>query len=52
MCLELGEKLRHHGAEYISAIATPDEVRLADPLAKTKSGQIRRHLLKEVASNG
>lgn len=52
MCLELGETLRHHLAEHISAIGKPDEVRLADALPKTRSGQIRRHLLKEAASNG
>ncbi|HEY0009809.1 MAG TPA: acetate--CoA ligase [Tepidisphaeraceae bacterium] len=34
----------------IGAIATPDQIRFADSLPKTRSGKIMRRLLKEVAS--
>jgi acetyl-CoA synthetase len=34
----------------IGALATPDQIRFADALPKTRSGKIMRRLLKEVAS--
>ena len=40
MCLELGETLRHHGAEHISAIATPDEVRLETHYRRQRAARL------------
>jgi len=34
----------------IGPVATPDEIRFAEALPKTRSGKIMRRLLKEIAS--
>src|SRR6476469_9985322 len=46
----LKAELREHVGAHIGAIAKPDEIRFAEALPKTRSGQIMRRLLKEVAS--
>jgi acetyl-CoA synthetase len=46
----LKQELRDHVGKHIGAIAKPDEVRFAEALPKTRSGKIKRRLLKEIAS--
>jgi len=47
---ELREELRKHVRTIIGPVATPDEIRFAEALPKTRSGKIMRRLLKEIAS--
>ncbi len=47
---ELREELRKHVRTAIGPVATPDDIRFAEALPKTRSGKIMRRLLKEVAS--
>ncbi len=47
---ELGEELKKHVRKVIGPVATPDEVRFAAALPKTRSGKIMRRLLKQVAA--
>jgi acetyl-CoA synthetase len=47
---ELGEELKKHVRKMIGPVATPDEVRFAGMLPKTRSGKIMRRLLKQVAA--
>ena len=47
---ELREELRKHVRIVIGPVATPDEIRFAESLPKTRSGKIMRRLLKEIAS--
>jgi acetyl-CoA synthetase len=42
--------LKKHVRTVIGPVATPDEIRFAEALPKTRSGKIMRRLLKEVAS--
>ncbi len=46
----LREELKKHVRTVIGPVATPDEIRFADSLPKTRSGKIMRRLLKEIAS--
>ncbi len=47
---ELREALRKHVRTVIGPVATPDDIRFAESLPKTRSGKIMRRLLKEIAS--
>ncbi len=47
---ELAAELKKHVRHAIGPVATPDEIRFAEALPKTRSGKIMRRLLKEVAS--
>ncbi len=47
---ELGEELKKHVRKVIGPVATPDEVRFAAALPKTRSGKIMRRLLKQIAA--
>ncbi len=47
---ELAEALKKHVRTVIGPVATPDEIRFADALPKTRSGKIMRRLLKQVAA--
>jgi len=47
---ELAAELKKHVRMAIGPVATPDDIRFADALPKTRSGKIMRRLLKEVAS--
>ncbi len=47
---ETKAELRAHVGKDIGKFATPDEVRFADALPKTRSGKIMRRLLKDVAA--
>ena len=49
---ELREKLRQHVDLAIGTIAKPDDIRFVEALPKTRSGEIMRRLLKEVAAGG
>ena len=49
---ELKDVLRAHVAKEIGALAKPDDIRFTDALPKTRSGQIMRRLLRELASSG
>ena len=46
----LRDALKKHVRTVIGPVATPDEVRFAEALPKTRSGKIMRRLLKEIAS--
>lgn len=46
----LRDELRKHVRTVIGPVATPDEIRFADALPKTRSGKIMRRLLKDIAS--
>jgi acetyl-CoA synthetase len=46
---ELRAKLKKHVREVIGPVATPDEIRFAEVLPKTRSGKIMRRLLKQIA---
>lgn len=48
----LRDELKRHVRQVIGPVATPDEIRFAEALPKTRSGKIMRRLLKEVASGG
>jgi acetyl-CoA synthetase len=47
---DLGEELKKHVRKVIGPVATPDEVRFAAALPKTRSGKIMRRLLKQIAA--
>jgi len=47
---ELADELKKHVRTVIGPVATPDEVRFAAALPKTRSGKIMRRLLKQVAA--
>jgi acetyl-CoA synthetase len=47
---ELSEELKKHVRKVIGPVATPDEVRFAAALPKTRSGKIMRRLLKQIAA--
>ena len=47
---ELADELKRHVRKVIGPVATPDEVRFAAALPKTRSGKIMRRLLKQIAS--
>jgi acetyl-CoA synthetase len=47
---ELAEVLKKHVRTVIGPVATPDDVRFAESLPKTRSGKIMRRLLKQIAS--
>jgi acetyl-CoA synthetase len=48
--LELRAELKRHVRKMIGPVATPDDVRFAEALPKTRSGKIMRRLLKQIAS--
>lgn len=47
---ELADELKKHVRKVIGPVATPDEVRFAAALPKTRSGKIMRRLLKQIAA--
>ena len=47
---DLAEELKKHVRKVIGPVATPDEVRFAAALPKTRSGKIMRRLLKQIAA--
>ena len=47
---KLLQALKQHVRTKIGPVATPDEIRFAEALPKTRSGKIMRRLLKEIAS--
>jgi acetyl-CoA synthetase len=47
---ELRDELKRHVRHVIGPVATPDDIRFAEALPKTRSGKIMRRLLKQVAS--
>ncbi len=47
---ELKEELKQHVRKQIGAIATPDEIRFAAAVPKTRSGKIMRRLLRDIAA--
>ncbi|MEK0446110.1 MAG: acetate--CoA ligase [Verrucomicrobiota bacterium] len=47
---QLRDDLRKHVRHVIGPVATPDDIRFADALPKTRSGKIMRRLLKQIAS--
>jgi acetyl-CoA synthetase len=47
---ELEDELKKHVRKVIGPVATPDEIRFAAALPKTRSGKIMRRLLKQIAS--
>jgi acetyl-CoA synthetase len=47
---ELAAALKKHVRTMIGPVATPDDVRFAEALPKTRSGKIMRRLLKQIAS--
>ena len=46
---ELADELKKHVRKVIGPVATPDEVRFAVALPKTRSGKIMRRLLRSLA---
>ncbi|MCH8828039.1 MAG: acetate--CoA ligase [Planctomycetes bacterium] len=46
----LKDELKQHVRKEIGAIATPDQIRFADSLPKTRSGKIMRRLLRDIAA--
>jgi len=46
----LRDELRRHVRTVIGPVATPDDIRFAEALPKTRSGKIMRRLLKQIAS--
>jgi acetyl-CoA synthetase len=46
----LKEELKQHVRKQIGALATPDEIRFAAAVPKTRSGKIMRRLLRDIAS--
>ena len=49
---QLRDDLKKHVRHVIGPVATPDDIRFAEALPKTRSGKIMRRLLKQVASGG
>jgi acetyl-CoA synthetase len=49
---ELAAELKKHVRTVIGPVATPDDIRFADKLPKTRSGKIVRRVLKEIAAGG
>jgi acetyl-CoA synthetase len=47
---ELGAALKKHVRTVIGPVATPDEIRFAEALPKTRSGKIMRRVLKDIAA--
>jgi acetyl-CoA synthetase len=47
---QIRDDLKKHVRHVIGPVATPDEIRFAEALPKTRSGKIMRRLLKQVAS--
>ena len=47
---DLSDELKKHVRKVIGPVATPDEVRFAAALPKTRSGKIMRRLLKQIAA--
>ena len=47
---ELQTELKQHVREQIGAIATPDQIRFAAAVPKTRSGKIMRRLLRDIAA--
>jgi acetyl-CoA synthetase len=47
---ELADALKKHVRQVIGPVATPDEIRFAGSLPKTRSGKIMRRLLKQIAA--
>ncbi|MCG6155767.1 acetate--CoA ligase [Rubinisphaera margarita] len=47
---ELKKELTQHVRKQIGAIATPDQIRFAAALPKTRSGKIMRRLLRDIAA--
>ncbi len=47
---DLANDLKSHVRKVIGPVATPDEIRFAGSLPKTRSGKIMRRLLKQIAS--
>jgi len=47
---EMKDELKQHVRKQIGAIATPDQIRFADVLPKTRSGKIMRRLLRDIAA--
>ena len=47
---ELRKELRMHVRKQIGALAQPDDLRFAASLPKTRSGKIKRRLLRDIAS--
>ncbi|HYR58295.1 MAG TPA: acetate--CoA ligase [Chthoniobacteraceae bacterium] len=47
---ELRRDLKNHVRTVIGPVATPDDIRFAGALPKTRSGKIMRRLLKQIAS--
>ena len=47
---ELADELKKHVRQVIGPVATPDEIRFAGSLPKTRSGKIMRRLLKQIAA--
>ena len=47
---ELADALKSHVRKVIGPVATPDEIRFAAALPKTRSGKIMRRLLKQIAA--
>ncbi len=46
----LAEELTAHVRKEIGAVATPDKIRFAAALPKTRSGKIMRRLLRDIAA--
>ncbi|MBD3674355.1 MAG: acetate--CoA ligase [Planctomycetaceae bacterium] len=44
------EELKQHVRKQIGAIATPDKIKIAPALPKTRSGKIMRRLLRDIAA--
>ena len=44
------EELKRHVRTVIGPVATPDDIRFAEALPKTRSGKIMRRLLKQIAA--
>src|SRR6185295_16720909 len=47
---ETKKELTHHVRKQIGALATPDQIRFAAVLPKTRSGKIMRRLLRDIAA--
>jgi acetyl-CoA synthetase len=47
---DLADELKKHVRTVIGPVATPDEIRFAAALPKTRSGKIMRRLLKQIAA--
>ncbi|GAB4159305.1 MAG: acetate--CoA ligase [Planctomycetaceae bacterium] len=46
----LAEELKQHVRKEIGAVATPDQIRFAAAVPKTRSGKIMRRLLRDIAA--